>query len=81
MILLYFNYVCLCVGMCMCDWVSMEYRRGTGTPRDGVTGCCELPDMGAEKQAHDLCKSSMCSQPPTHHSSPLLKNGYIVFIL
>lgn len=29
-------------------------------PEAGVTGFCDLPDMGAEYQTQVLCKSSVC---------------------
>lgn len=41
-------------------YVSPE--EGVRSPREGVTGGCELPDVGARNQTWIPCKSSMHSQ-------------------
>jgi hypothetical protein len=39
-------YICLFIGMCTQIQVFLE-ARGIGSPRDGLTGTCELPGVGA----------------------------------
>lgn len=39
------NYVCICGFVCL----STSVGRGIASPGNGITGCCELSDMGAGK--------------------------------
>lgn len=43
-----------------CIWDPRETKQGIRTPEAGVTGGCELPDVGTGNK--DLCRSSEFSQ-------------------
>lgn len=47
----------------MCLYTPEEDKKDVGSPRAGVTGCCELPDMGAGFQMWVLwkIKKGLCS--------------------
>ena len=63
----------VCLHVCtftMFSWCSWEPLEAMQFP--GVTGSCELPDMGTENRTQVLCKSSKCSSLLSHLSSPYL---------
>lgn len=62
--------MCLFVAVCLFTQVVMETR---DIRFPGVTGSCELLDMGAGKQIQVLHNSSTRSKPLSHFSSSIIR--------
>lgn len=66
--------------------IHLEFR-GYGSQKGrwllwrGVTGCCELSQVGAGNQTPVLWKSSKCCASLTHLSSPLLLSSSLLLFL
>lgn len=61
-----FNYVCMCMGVCVYLWTVMTVaaRRGRLIPEPGVKGSYQLPSVGAGNSARVLCKNRKhCTLP------------------
>lgn len=59
-----FVSMCLCNRACVCACLCPQrLEEGVRCPGAGVTGSCELPNMGTRNQTWMLCKNSKCSQP------------------
>lgn len=66
--------MCVCVwAMCMSVQIPCKPGEGVGSPGSGVTDSSELPVVGAGNWTWILLKSSKCSRPPWHFSSPMLQ--------
>lgn len=61
-----FSYVHECVSVC--TWMQDLQRQdeGPSSSEAGVTGGCELPNMGAGNRTQVLCKSSVRSKLLSH---------------
>lgn len=57
---------------CLPSQFPMRPQEGTRSPRVGVTGRCEVPDVDTRNQTLVLQNSTKCSYPPSHLSSPTL---------
>lgn len=58
--------MCICVsvgdwGKRICVGVPAEVRKIVRSFGSGVTGCCRLPDLGAEYQTQVLCNRNLHS--------------------
>ncbi|XP_038936428.1 glycosyltransferase 8 domain-containing protein 2 isoform X3 [Rattus norvegicus] len=47
------------------------YSFGCPIPGTGITGMCELPEVGSGTQTLVFCKSNKCSRPLRHLSNPI----------
>lgn len=66
-----FNYVCMCMGVCVPGTVMpVAARRGRRIPEPGVKGSYQLPGVGAGNSARVLCKNSKHSTLLSHLSWP-----------
>ena len=57
----------VCSHVCTWPWRSAE---SAGSPGAGVTGSCELPDVGAGNQTWSFVRATRALNPP--HNSPAL---------
>jgi len=54
-----FMYVCICVCIYVCIYMCV-CAHACGGPEAGVTGVCDLPDVGAETGSQASCNSGSC---------------------
>lgn len=54
----------------------MRSEEGIGAPGVGVTGGCELSNVGARNLTQVLLKGNLCLQPLSNLSRPPLKKSY-----